>query len=476
MPALVSLPAPGKQKAGILSPFAIPTRIRFFRQEIPAEARAAIQMQSVRTAQRRRRVVLDEVVQSQENLQDQEVASGEPGDHLNLEERATYNRLARRRYHLRISDLIPTRVLTMVMVVGTLVTLLGTLLWLDQQAPAWQSSIGHEAVATLQLGNGNSLAGWFGCLLMLAAAAGCGQIYYLRKHRTDDYHANYRWWLWIAAILVIASLNCVSGIVDLSLRLAGEWLESGAKFSLGWGWQLVKLAVLLTIAGRFAHEFRYSRAALASCAAVTLAFSASLILPLVPGFEQTSFARWASTPALSLITQTCIVTTVLFFSRFVYLEAHGLIAVKNRSSKNDLDSEAEIDRPATSSKRTTGSSTRRKTAPSPDQDSAEQGAASRSRRAGSTKRNRLSSKSTPATSADTAKSADKRKPKPAAAASASAKPSADTDPGPRVAAPARDESADPQDVFALDENLDDGRPLSKAQRRKLKKQRRSRAA
>lgn len=59
----------------------------------------------------------------------------------------------------------------------------------------------------LDLQGAGTVAQWFSALLLLLAAAAARFIYWIRRHRLDDYRGRYRVWVWAAVGLLLASVD-----------------------------------------------------------------------------------------------------------------------------------------------------------------------------------------------------------------------------------------------------------------------------
>jgi len=278
-------------------------------------------MHSSRTNSRRRRVVLDEAVQANATLVEPEVTTSE------AKRPRTYSSGARRKYQLRTTDLIPKKKLTLAAIVSTLLLAVIGIVLLDQFCGQWLSVIGARGVEALTMDAPSSVSTWFASFLMIATAVGCLQVYYLRRHRCDDYKAVYRWWLWLAAFLILASINCVTGLFDIALAAFSNAVIRSQELTVGWGWSIVKLGVLFLLAARFGYEFRHSKGTVVGTGVSVAVFSIALVLPWFPEIESAAGEFYASSANLALVGKVGVLSTVLIYGRFIYLEAHGLIKI-----------------------------------------------------------------------------------------------------------------------------------------------------
>ncbi len=282
----------------------------------------------VRRNDRRRRLMNDEFVPtvSFDGQADSARANDEhSADDRKSGARRTYASGADRRNQLRTTDMFPKRTWLIVafgFLLAFMIVAINALAW---NAESWREVLGDEGVAALQLGGTGTLASWFTSFMMLLVALASLQIYALRRHRCDDYVGAYRMWMWFPPIFVVAS---VASVIDLNAiarnvlyATSGVVFDSSALVPL-----VVVLAILAVLAGRVLYEVRESRAtaALIVLAWLSLAVSATM---------QT---RWASDQIATvdlqivlgnsyLVSSTALLIGHLFYTRFVYLHAHGLI-------------------------------------------------------------------------------------------------------------------------------------------------------
>lgn len=143
-----------------------------------------------------------------------------------------------------LTDLIPVRPLRALMTLLGSLTLLVALLVLDD----WSAQNG---VSSFRLGQPGSLASWFASTLLLWAAVGAVLTFLIRRHRNDDYRGAYHIWIWAAAMLVLASVSattpwhrhwndCLTHITGLKLGQHGWWLATLGAVAAG---MLIRVAI-----------------------------------------------------------------------------------------------------------------------------------------------------------------------------------------------------------------------------------------
>lgn len=282
----------------------------------------------VRRNDRRRRLMNDEFVPTIEPTSpaerpDQSSAAEDVGG-----TRRTYASGADRRNQLRTTDLFPKRtwiVVTFGLLLVSLIVAINGLAW---NAESWRSVIGPEGVAALQLSGAGTLASWFTCFLMVLVALVSLQIYAMRRHRCDDYVGTYRMWMWFPPIFVIASLASIVDVVAIARNVfdatLGMSLPAGSLVPF-----VVVLAVLAALAGRVLYEVKESRAAVAMLVLAWLSLAISVTMQTEwAGNQIAAYDRELVLGNSYLVSAVALLVGHLFYTRFVYLHAHGLIVRK----------------------------------------------------------------------------------------------------------------------------------------------------
>ena len=282
----------------------------------------------VRRNDRRRRLMNDEFVPTIEPSSPAQKADQHNPAEDACGTRRTYASGADRRNQLRTTDLFPKRtwlIVTFGLLLVSLVVAINGLAW---NAESWRSVIGPEGVAALQLSGSGTLASWFTCFLMVLVALVSTQIYAMRRHRCDDYVGTYRMWMWFPPIFVIASLASIVDVVAIARNIfqstLGMSLPSGSLIPL-----IVVLAVLAALAGRVLYEVKESRASVAMLVLAWLSLAISVTMQTQwAGNQIAAFDRQLVLGNSYLVSAVALLIGHLFYTRFVYLHAHGLIARK----------------------------------------------------------------------------------------------------------------------------------------------------
>lgn len=310
-------------------------------------------MSSRRTDQRRRRVLMDEFAHNP-SADGDELATVAPVARSRAKSgpRRAYSIKAERRHQLKTTDLIPKRWATWLIVIGCLglgvgllnlvniylvltplpissaETIDGTSDSLSTAArpnPAQNSVPSPVDQATSLVGH-NGFAAWYSSLLLILSSLASLQIYALRQHRRNDYRGTYRVWLWFAAILLVCSLNCIVDLHSLCSQGLRHWTGALAWVGTGTGPPMIKLSLLAVIVVRGLIEVRVSPTSLVLVCFVWLAYAAALLMqiPSVAAYvvhdryvELAQGNAWLAGVTLTLVA-------ALYYARVVYLHAAGL--------------------------------------------------------------------------------------------------------------------------------------------------------
>ncbi|MFM2095283.1 MAG: hypothetical protein RIS70_2407 [Planctomycetota bacterium] len=283
--------------------------------------------------QRRRRVLLEETAPTEEESADtsgRRRSSSRPP--------RSYSEAALAINQPRITDLLSGRPWGYVLLLIVFAFSIVGLGFLEARSIAWESEFSEQAAALLHPSQPGSISRWFSSLLRGFAGILATVIFSLRRHKTSDYHARYRCWLLASLGFFLASVDTATGIHHLirdgSQLLANRWLPNA-----GWLKNLSSWIgpCLFTFSGlliaRLAIEIRRNRLSL-----VAMAMSAAGYL-LVAALESGWFAtdsvamRAVVIESLRLAADLSLLTSVLTFGRYVYLDSQGLLRRSGKAKK-----------------------------------------------------------------------------------------------------------------------------------------------
>ncbi len=276
--------------------------------------------------QRRRRVVLEEVAQSARDG----VRSGEsvssissPASAADTKTKA-YSASAHRRHQKKTTDLFPKRYRALALVVFLLVACVSGLNTLSIYSPQWQDTFTASQMRTFALSGNGSLSSWFSSFLLMLSGLAALQIYALRQHRCDDYRGTYRLWGWFAALLLLASVNCIVDLTGLAHSIAVRLI--GSATGAGFVWLVTaKLLLLSVLVLRGLFEVRASVGALAGVIMVWVAYASAVVLE-IPAVRETLGQDYALYYGNSLMAGACFTfMSMVQYARFVFLHSNGLL-------------------------------------------------------------------------------------------------------------------------------------------------------
>lgn len=255
---------------------------------------------------------------------------------------------ANRRCQAKTTDLIPKRVCAYLLVVLGLLAMLWLITFLARQSNQWSVYLGESGMRLLSIRGQGSLASWFSSFLLIITGMASLQIYALRKHRCDDYRGAYRLWGWMAAILILASINCVSDLTGVLGNLTSRMFV-GDYANRAWIPFALKLVALSVLTVRGIYEVRASLGSLLLVIFVWSAYVAAIVLQY-PATKE-SLADLGPNTMLGnclLFGTTGLFLAHLTYARYVFLDAHGLIKLRVKSKKSTAAKNVESNDASTS--------------------------------------------------------------------------------------------------------------------------------
>jgi len=194
---------------------------------------------------------------------------------------AIYGTSVNRRLRGRWFSLVPVKRRAMAGV-GIAIMALAVLLCIGHWAAiSWQPlAYRTELARPLRLDRPDSLGTWVRAAFLLAAAGTSVLVYQLRRYRNDDFRGSYRIWPPVIILMVIASIDCVCGLVPWGGELIELLLRRRVALA-GSDW----IRIVITIGGaalalRLLAEVRHSKL---SCLLMSIA---------IVGFAIPMSARW----------------------------------------------------------------------------------------------------------------------------------------------------------------------------------------
>jgi hypothetical protein len=275
---------------------------------------------------RRRRVLNDEVLSaSSSHAVLRAVPKGVSGRAV-----PRYSEAAGVENHAQITDFIPRRFrsIALLTAAGILTTaLLGSLHYF---AATIAGVFGAGEIPAFDFTASGSIASWVASMVLLLASAGCLVVYSIRRYRIDDIRGRYRIWRAAAAACLFLSANSVASFHTV-LAGAMSHLTGWTALSGDAVWWLTLLGLPATwIALRTLVEVRESRLAVSFLATSICSYAVAAATSL--GAITFADARAGSTiaGATLLAGHWLALAAVVSYARFVVLDAQGLIAAQPR--------------------------------------------------------------------------------------------------------------------------------------------------
>jgi len=277
---------------------------------------------------RRRRVLNEEVLSASSARSARSSSASE-----NSSQAPRYSDAAGVENHPQVTDFVPRRYRTIGMLVVTGVVATATLGAMHYFAQTIAVIAGLPTLRPFDLGAPGSIAAWISAIVLFVAAVTCLLIYSIRRHRIDDFRGRYRVWIGASAACLLLSLNCVSGVhhvVAHSLSHFAGWtaLRDGAVW-----WLAIAGLPLAWIGIRAMLDIRECRLAATFVCAAAMCYltSAASYFGFVPAAEQQNASL--ITGVTMLLGHWMVFAAVVTYSRFVILDAQGLVTVRRPATK-----------------------------------------------------------------------------------------------------------------------------------------------
>ncbi|MBA2117012.1 hypothetical protein [Bremerella alba] len=244
----------------------------------------------------------------------------------------TYSRTAVDERRIRIVDMVPVYLVHVTFIYATILLGVAVLLAMHHY--------GANIVRWADLTRVDSLGTYLSAGSLLVGAILAFLTYRIRRHRLDDYRGRYRCWLWFAGLLLFASLDCM-----LNFRTdVARGLEAVTRVRLlgqtdGW-WVVVWCVAYGSMALRALIEVRESFGTIAvgliSAALLFAGMALQMDLLLLPS----SVPAGVAIHAAQLLGVGLLLATLVQYSRFVWLDAQGLISRRSVRVKEETEEEA----------------------------------------------------------------------------------------------------------------------------------------
>jgi hypothetical protein len=232
--------------------------------------------------------------------------------------------------HPQVTDFVPRRYRTIALLLLGGISTSCVLGLLDYFHPPIAARLGLAHVVALDMTAGNSISAWVQSIVSLGSSGLCLLIYSIRRHRIDDIRGRYRIWQAAMVACLLLSVNSVAGlhqtVADVLGNLTG-WtaLPGGAIWWLVLGGVPVVWIVVRTLLD--IRECRLSSALLVGAVVCYLVSVTSFL-----GVQSLGNARFevVVTNTTLLLGHWLVFAAAVSQARFVILDAQGLIAIRQR--------------------------------------------------------------------------------------------------------------------------------------------------
>lgn len=236
--------------------------------------------------------------------------------------------------HPRLIDVVPTRPLTLVLLFVAGLAIIAGLEGLYY----WMSHLAHLAtdgrVAAFDLDGEGSLSGWFSSALLSLASAVALLIYSVRRHKPDDYHARYRVWLWAAGLWLVMSIDesgsLHEGFKEMMFHITGTRI-----FGDGSIWWVIPYSLLVSFVGlRMWLDMRGSRLARSALVLTAVSWVVAVAAQLQWIMPETGARGVMLEEGCEMLGFQFLLFGMLLHARYVIMEAQGSLPERRqRASK-----------------------------------------------------------------------------------------------------------------------------------------------
>jgi len=242
---------------------------------------------------------------------------------------------------LRLFDLIPRRMVSLVSLLTAAMAILAGL----EASYAWmldRIAHGGARIAALDLAAKGSLGCWFSSLLVLAATVAAMLVYSVRRHRTDDYQGRYRIWLSAAACgLLLATDQAASlreAFRDAMILLTGTKLTGDGTL---W-WVVFYALVFGAVGSRLLMDMRPSLRSMGFLLIAAIAHTLAVVgrlgwIPLEDSY------RVMSLTGAEMVGNLWLLAAMTAHARYVILDAEGSLPSREPPPEEELAHEEATD-------------------------------------------------------------------------------------------------------------------------------------
>ncbi len=299
--------------------------------------------------ERRRRVLIDDTGTAEPSANARTARRHSEPDSPSARPAQRYTDAALSPHQPRVTDLIPARRWSNLVLLTLLLSCAAGIEALYGYLALGYTPFDVALFPAINLGARGNVATWFSSALLATCAVFGLLTYQIRRYRTDDYRGRYRMWCWVVPLFILASIDQVAGIqesVRAALLHVGN-IPNYADAQLVW---VASIAlVTAAVGGRLIIEMRGCRMA-SLMLVVSLAGLAALSAAQVGLFlVDVSVFRSMALAALTMGAHIALLMAIFLYARYVYRDALGQVParrvrkrrVKPRRSESAVDDDAQ---------------------------------------------------------------------------------------------------------------------------------------
>jgi len=239
--------------------------------------------------------------------------------------RPRYSEAAGLEHHPLVTDFLPRRYRTIGALVIVAVAATAAVEALHRFVVPLAGIYGFESTAAFDLSGAGSVAAWLSAVVLGLVSVTCVLIYSLRRHRIDDFQGRYRVWMAAAGACALLSVESVAPVHRLLTAVAAYYTGWTALRSHAAWWLLLVGLPVGWIALRAWLDARESSLAAVTLGAALASFGVALASYLGIGPAVAPQSEVMITAGAALLGHWMLLVGVVSYSRFVVLDAQGLI-------------------------------------------------------------------------------------------------------------------------------------------------------
>jgi hypothetical protein len=293
---------------------------------------------------RRRRVLTEELLGSANDNTDAVMPAPRPVAAGRVKERSFMDRQP------RITDLVPSRLGVIALLLFLGAAAIAGLEALYYYMPRWAEHTSDGRIAAFDLDGEGSLGAWFSSVSLGCASLLSLVILSVRRQKADDYHGRYRVWFWAALLFFAMSVDEAAslheGFKEMMTFLTGHRLAGDGSL---W-WVIAYLLVGGVIGLRVMLDIRRSRTATTVMIMAAIAYAAAVVVQLEWLLPQYGAQGVMVEEGLEMSGNLLLLLSLVLYSRYTILDAQGLLTAAANPVKTRRVKESDVETSAPAAK------------------------------------------------------------------------------------------------------------------------------